>query len=102
MQQCGYNHYYLAPWLGQARLELVDINSRIIFSIEDIQHTKDVILLVVNPVDVMSISWRFQPSAAKIFGSGTVLDTSVSLPSQFTLQADPRNIRLCGWRTRRL
>jgi len=83
---------------GQTRLELVDINSRIITQIiEDIlTYTKDVILLVVtNPVDVMSyISWRVSGlPAAKVFGSGTVLDTSrfrYLLSSRCKL--DPRNM----------
>lgn len=83
---------------GQTRLELVDINSRIITQIiEDIlTYAREIILLVVtNPVDVMSyISWKVSGlPASKVFGSGTVLDTSrfrYLLSSRCKL--DPRNM----------
>ncbi|HHU75401.1 MAG TPA: L-lactate dehydrogenase [Firmicutes bacterium] len=83
---------------GQTRLELVDINTRIIKQIVEstMAYTKEIILLIVtNPVDVMSyIAWKISglPSS-KVFGSGTVLDTSRFrhiLSSR--CQLDPRNM----------
>jgi L-lactate dehydrogenase len=83
---------------GQTRLELVDINSRIITQIvEDVlAYTREIILLIVtNPVDVMSyIAWKVSKlPSSKVFGSGTVLDTSRFrhiLSSRCRL--DPRNM----------
>lgn len=83
---------------GQTRLELVNINSRIITQIVGnvLAYSQEIILLVVtNPVDIMSyIAWKVSrlPSA-KVFGSGTVLDTSRFrhiLSSRCRL--DPRNM----------
>lgn len=66
---------------GQRRLELVEINAHIVTQIvEDIlAYTHEVILIIVtNPVDVMSyIAWKVSGLPhTKVFGSGTVLDTS--------------------------
>ncbi len=83
---------------GQTRLELVDINARIITQIvgDVLAYTQQAILLIVtNPVDVMSyIAWKVSglPSS-KVFGSGTVLDTSRFrhiLSSRYRI--DPRNM----------
>jgi len=83
---------------GQTRLELVEINARIITQIVNdiLTYTKEAILIIVtNPVDIMSyIAWKVSglPSS-KVFGSGTVLDTS---RFRYLLSArcklDPRNM----------
>ena len=83
---------------GQTRLELVEINTLIISQIvsDILTYTKDTILIIVtNPVDVMSyIAWKISGlPGSKVFGSGTVLDTS---RLRYLLSArcklDPRNM----------
>ncbi len=66
---------------GQSRLELVEINKKIIESILEqiMEYTRDPILLVVtNPVDIMSyVAQKFSGfPPTRVIGSGTVLDTS--------------------------
>jgi len=65
---------------GQTRLDLVDINKKIIESIlEKLNPAKDsVILMVSNPVDVLTYHAQNilnDRSTGRIFGSGTFLDT---------------------------
>ena len=66
---------------GQTRLELVETNTKIMNSILDpvLKYSTDPIILVVtNPVDIMSyVAQKYSglPST-RVIGSGTVLDTS--------------------------
>lgn len=66
---------------GQSRLELLQINAKIVTSIvEDILavNSEAIILIATNPVDVLThVAWRHsgQPRG-RILGSGTVLDTA--------------------------
>ncbi len=66
---------------GETRLDLLRTNTRIFTGIVKsiTQYTTDAILLVVtNPVDVLSyVTWRFSGyPAGRVIGSGTVLDTA--------------------------
>jgi len=83
---------------GQSRLELVEKNSLIIKETVSniLEYNTDTILVIVtNPVDVMSyVAWRASGfTASRVIGSGTVLDTS---RFRHLLSAhcgiDPRNI----------
>lgn len=83
---------------GQSRLELVETNSRIIKQIVSsvMEYNTDTTLIIVtNPVDIMSfVAWKTSNlSPSRVIGSGTVLDTS---RFRHLLSArcgiDPRNI----------
>lgn len=83
---------------GQSRLELVEINKRIIRQVvESIlnYNTEAVLIIATNPVDIMSyVAWEGSGlPASRVLGSGTVLDTSrfrYLLGQRCNL--DPRNI----------